>query len=111
MAPQRPSSWSSSSAMRLERGRPTWGDSTIHRRANLEDPRPRGSRDAGRAGGVEKWLPKMVRLLWSQEVDDGLYTNSHQGNENQRSGHRLVSGVQVAADSEEYGAQGEQQHA
>lgn len=28
----------------------------------------------------------MVRLLWSQEVDDGLYTDGHQGDEDQRTG-------------------------
>jgi hypothetical protein len=60
---------------------------------------------------VEKRLSKGVGLLWSQDVDDNLYTDSHQGDEDQRTGHRLVARVQVAADSEEYGAKGEQKYA
>jgi hypothetical protein len=53
----------------------------------------------------------VVRLLWSQEVDNGLYTDGYQGDEDQCSGHRLVAGVQVAAEGEEDGAHREYQHA
>ena len=37
----------------------------------------------------------MGRLLGSQEVDYGLYTDGHQGDEDQSPGHRLVAGVKV----------------
>ena len=70
-----------------------------------------GEAPVGRREGVEKQPPKALRLLWSQEVDDGLYADGDQGDEDKRTGYRLVARVQLAADSEDYGAQGEQCHA
>jgi hypothetical protein len=77
----------------------------------MEEARPRYRGGVGWREGVGKWLPRVVRLLWSQGVDDDLYTDSNQGDEDQSPSHCLVTGVEVAADGEEYGSQGEQQHA
>jgi hypothetical protein len=38
----------------------------------------------------------VVGVLWSQEVDDGLYADGDQGDEHQRTGYCLVARVQVA---------------
>jgi hypothetical protein len=59
-----------------------WGDAPHPRGAYLEDTRLPDGRNPDKAEGLEtKWLSKVVGLLRSQEVDDGLYTHSHQGDE------------------------------
>jgi hypothetical protein len=60
--------------------------------------------------GIGNWLPRAELLLWSQEVDYGLYTDSYHGDEDQSPGHGLVASVQVATHGKEYGSQGEQKH-
>src|SRR5215216_1867220 len=59
---------------------------------------------------MDNSLPRAELLLWPHKVDYGLYADSYQGDEDQRPGHRLVAGVQVATDGEEYGPQGEKKH-
>src|ERR671912_545314 len=42
--------------------------------------------------------PKVVWLLRSEEVDDALHADGHQGVDLRRPRHRLVAGARVAAD-------------
>ena len=65
----------------------------MDRGRNLEAAGPCYRGGLGWREGVEKWLSRVVRLLWSQDIDDGLYTDSHQGDEDQSPSHRLVAGV------------------
>ncbi len=55
-------------------------------------------------------LSSHAQNLRSKEVDYRLYPDGHQGYEDQRSSHYLLSTFQVATQGEEYGAQGKEQH-
>ena len=57
---------------------------------------------------VEECVP--AGWLRSEEVHDGLYTYSHQRNEDQRPGDRLVPRVEVPTNREEDSAEGEEHH-
>src|ERR671910_3697785 len=57
---------------------------------------------------IEHWPEESAD---EQETFELVVFSSYQGDEDQSPGHRLVAGVQVATNGEEYGSQGEQQHA
>ena len=98
---RRASSWSSSQATRSYReGSLPRGDENLDRRRYMEDTGPYSSGVVGRWEGIGQCYREAPLLLWSYEVDDGLDPAGHHGDEDQGPSHRLVAGVQVAADGE-----------
>ena len=76
----------------------------------MEDTGPYSSGVVGRWEGIGHGYREAALLLWSYKVDYGLDTDSYHRDEDPSPGHRLLAGVQLATDGEEYGSQGEQKH-